>query len=571
MNMIYKIADNITSPIGRTTEENYQAVKKGQTALAYYEDQWCIPEPFTAAVFSDTENEELSQAGLTRFESLVFTSVQKALEGTSVNVSNDHVVFILSTTKGNVDLLGKKDIHPAILHPGESARRISKALGIKSQPIVVCNACISGLSAIILAERLLEQHQYDYAIVCGADVLSRFVISGFQSFKSMDARECRPYDIERLGMNLGEAAATMILTASAQTEAAAWTISKGVIRNDAFHISTPSNKAEGAWRCLEAVMSGEQPDELAVVNAHGTATMFMDQMESVAVERAGLNSLPVNSYKGYYGHTLGAAGVLETILTMHATDDHTIIGTRGFEELGVSGKILVSAENQPTDRQSFIKLISGFGGSNAALLATKVPHSVSQENRKTGTLHQTHHVSITPGCVAIDGVAHTYQTSGKEMLTELYKKEVGDYPKFYKMDMLSRLGFIAAELLLKSEGKQRLEADEHRAVILFNHSSSIHADAQYLDSIKDPENYFPSPSLFVYTLPNIVTGEIAIRNHYYGETSFYILAEEDASLIAHVQQASLSDPMTESMISGWLDYEDDTNFKADMYILDTGL
>ena len=323
--MVYKIADNITSPIGRTTEENYQAVKNGRTALAYYDGQWGIPEPFTAAIFSDLENAELSQAGLTRFESLVYTSVQKALEDTSVNVSNDRVVFILSTTKGNVDLLGEKDISPAILHPGESARRISKAFGIKSQPIVVCNACISGLSAIILAERLLEQHQYDYAIVCGADVLSRFVISGFQSFKSMDARECRPYDIERLGMNLGEAAATMILAVSAQMGASAWTISKGVIRNDAFHISTPSNKAEGAWRCLETVMSGEQPEELAVVNAHGTATMFMDQMESVAVERADLNSLPVNSYKGYYGHTLGAAGVLETILTMHATEKANLL------------------------------------------------------------------------------------------------------------------------------------------------------------------------------------------------------------------------------------------------------
>ena len=136
--MVYKIADNITSPIGRTTEENYQAVKNGRTALAYYDGQWDIPEPFTAAIFSDLENAELSQAGLTRFESLVYTSVQKALEDTSVNVSNDRVVFILSTTKGNVDLLGEKDIPPAILHPGESARRISKALGIKSLPIVVC-------------------------------------------------------------------------------------------------------------------------------------------------------------------------------------------------------------------------------------------------------------------------------------------------------------------------------------------------------------------------------------------------------------------------------------------------
>jgi 3-oxoacyl-[acyl-carrier-protein] synthase-1 len=146
---------------------------------------------------------------------------------------------------------------------------------------------------------------------------------------------------------------------------------------------------------------------------------------------------------------------------------------------------------------------------------------------------------------------------------------VGDYPKFFKMDMLSRLGFIASELLLKREGKDRLNEDEHRAVILFNHSSSLQADTQYLETIKDDDNYFPSPSLFVYTLPNIVTGEIAIRNHYHGETSFYILAEEDTGLMQQVQQTALCDPMTESMMTGWLDYEDDTNYKADLYILET--
>ena len=566
--MIYKIADNIISPIGQTTEDNYRAVKKGQAALAYYDSQWGIPEPFTASVFSDSESEQLLQPGLTRFESLVYASVKKALDNCPVDISSDKVVFILSTTKGNIELLGEEGVSPAVLHPGESARRICGALGIETQPIVVCNACISGLSAIILAERLLEQNLYDYAIVCGADVLNRFVVSGFQSFKSMDARACRPYDIERLGMNLGEAAATMILASSPQAGTPSWAILKGAVRNDAFHISTPSNKAEGAFRCLEAVMSGGHAEELAVVNAHGTATLFMDQMESVAIERAGLTDIPVNSYKGYYGHTLGAAGILETILTMHAVDDHTVIGTRGFEELGVSGRIQVSAESQATDRQSFIKLISGFGGCNAALLATKCPYPDAQMRKSP--LVKTHQVSITPGSVTIDGISQSYQMPAKEMLTELYKREVGDYPKFYKMDMLCRLGFIATELLLKSEGRGRLAADEHRAVILFNHSSSLHADTRYLESIKDPDNYFPSPSLFVYTLPNIVTGEIAIRNHYHAETSFYILAEEDESLISQVQQASLCDPMTGSMISGWLDYEDDTNFKADLYIIDTG-
>ena len=154
------------------------------------------------------------------------------------------------------------------------------------------------------------------------------------------------------------------------------------------------------------------------------------------------------------------------------------------------------------------------------------------------------------------------------MLTRIYKQSVGNYPKYYKMDMLSRLGFIASEMLLTAEGKERFTENEQRAVILFNHSSSIHADTSYLETIKDTDNYFPSPSLFVYTLPNIVTGEIAIRNQYHGETSFYILPEKDETVISQIQHAAFRDPMTHSMITGWLDYEDDAHFVADMYILD---
>ena len=563
--MAYKIADNITSPIGLTTEENYQAVKLGRSSLTHYDRRWGIPEPFTASIFSDAQNEALKTAQLTRFESLVATSVKQALEETDLDAGDPRVVFILSTTKANIELLGQTGTSAEMLHPGESARRICEVLGINTKPIVVCNACISGLAAIILAERLLAQKVYDYAIVTGADVLNRFVISGFQSFKSMDANPCKPFDIERLGMNLGEAAATIILSAQARSDG--WTIGDGTIRNDAHHISTPSNKGEGAWRCLTPLLEETKAEELAVVNAHGTATMFMDQMESVAIERAGLTGVEVNSYKGYYGHTLGAAGVLETILTMRATDDHTIIGTRGFEELGVSGKIQVTAENQPTDKHSFIKLISGFGGSNAAIIATREPKMPSIQTPKKW--EKTHEVIITPTGVMTDGTPYPSEATGKALLTDIYRKEVGDYPKFFKMDMLSRLGFIASELLLNLEGKERFTDNGHRAVILFNHSSSLQTDTLYLESIKDDDNYFPSPSLFVYTLPNIVTGEIAIRNHYHGETSFFILAEEDEAQIQLIQQAASSDPTTDSMITGWLDYEDEQNFKADIYILDT--
>ena len=554
--MVYRIADNITSPLGMTSAQNFQAVKAGRTALASHEGLWDIPEPFTAAILPKELNDQIARKGLTRFESMVIASASEALAKTEFEISSPRVVFILSTTKANVELLGTPMATSAMMHPGESAKRIAKHLGIETEPIVVCNACVSGLSALILAERLLTQKFYDYAIVTGADVLSRFVISGFQSFKSMDANPCRPYDIERLGMNLGEAAATMILAGEPTGQQDGWTLLQGTIRNDAHHISTPSNKGEGAYRAMVPLLQQVNKDELALVNAHGTATMFMDQMEAVALDRAGLSDIPVNSYKGYFGHTLGAAGVLETILTMHALDDHTILGTRGFQELGVSVPIQVSAEAKPTDKRTFLKLISGFGGSNAALLVTADDQTQIQQP-KTPQTHQTHRVTITPEGLTIDGKVQPTTAIGKSLLTELYRSHVGDYPKFHKMDGLSKLGFLTSELLMRCDHDGQQTEDEQRAVILFNHSASIDTDQHYLASIL-PEDYFPSPSLFVY----------AIRHHLHGETSFYSLASRNEQLMTRIQQAALSDSATTSMITGWIDYEDETHFCADMYILD---
>ena len=179
----------------------------------------------------------------------------------------------------------------------------------------------------------------------------------------------------------------------------------------------------------------------------------------------------------------------------------------------------------------------------------------------------THTVLILPNAVELDGRSLPIDATGKDLLKALYHQYVGDYPKFYKMDGLSRLGFVASELLLQAEGGERFVPCEDRAVIFFNHSSSLSADRKYLESIADPENFFPSPSVFVYTLPNIVTGEIAIRNHYYGETSFYILSERSEQQMERIIRASSLDPATHSVLTGWLDYEDDDHFVAEIKII----
>lgn len=552
--MAYIISDNILSPLGSTSAENYRAVREGRSSLAEYPaGSRGVPEAFCASLFSEGQNEAMMTAGLTSFESAVAVSARKAIADSGIAVEGGRTVLILSTTKGNTDLTS----------PADSAWRIARALGITTQPIVVCNACISGLAAVILGKRLIEAGLYDYAVVCGSDRQGKFIISGFQSLKALSPEPCRPFDIERLGLNLGEAAATVVMSRERRTEND-WCVASGAVRNDAYHVSAPSRKGEGLYRALRYVAEGKDKERLAFVNAHGTATMFNDQMESVALQRMGYTDIPVNALKGYYGHTMGAAGLLELVVSMRAAEDGYVVGTRGFDEPGVSGDIRVSSEGCSTGKRDFVKMLSGFGGCNAAVWASR--EAAADAADYDSAFRKTHSVRITPDGAFVDGCKIEAEGRGSEMLTNLYKTRIGGYAKYYKMDRLSRLGFVASELLLKAEGAARFEEREDRAVVFFNHSSSVDSDRKYLQSIENADNYFPSPSVFVYTLPNIVTGEIAMRNKYYGETSFYILTERNETLMTDVMRATFSDRITRSAVGGWIDYADDENFIADISI-----
>lgn len=572
--MAYIIADNIISPLGETSEENYLSVKAGRSGIRAYEPETCnIPEGFYASLlFEDFETLALKSA------QKAIANAQKTMGNAQLELKGKRTAFILSSTKGNIE----ENISLA-----DSAQRIASQLGIDAKPIVVCNACISGLSALILGNRLIDSDLYDAAIVCGCDTPRQFILSGFQSLKALSPEPCRPFDMERMGLNLGEAAATLILSKN-PIQGNSWRMGDGFIRNDAFHISTPSKTADGLYLSLQRTLESftkeisstcEQIDmkaHLAFINAHGTATLFNDQMESVAIGRAGLSELPANAYKSFWGHTMGAAGILETIISMKAIGDDTILGTRGFSELGVSGKMNICAENRPTDKKGFIKMLSGFGGCNATIWAAKKPErenialsQIEQQNREFTT---THTIRITPEEVILDQrkLWERKEELGKQegqehhsLLTSLYKQMIGNYPKFYKMDGLSRLGFVASEILLNAE---KGETDKERAIIFFNHSSSIDSDRNYKESINDKDNYFPSPSIFVYTLPNIVTGEIAIRNHFHGETSFFILPDKDERMMEEILQASCRDDQSKSFLTGWIDYEDERHFEADLKI-----
>lgn len=372
--MIYRIGSHLITPLGEGASHNVDLLLEGKSMLSAHADMFGLPEECMVSVFprditDEIGNDPKGKDQYSFFERLCIYSAGKAIRDAGIDPTDARTVFILSSTKGNVEYLAD-DLDDPRCYIAGSADRIARYFGNSNRPIVASNACISGVCGQIAAVRALLANRYDRAIVIGCDVLSRFIISGFQSFKALSPEECRPYDRDRKGLNLGEAVATLILERGHDWEGK-WVYASSSIHNDANHISGPSRTGEGSWRVLRDMLADVGADELAFVNTHGTATAYNDEMESIAIHRADLDSVPVNGLKGYYGHTLGAAGVLETLLSMEAVDRGIVLPTRGFESQGTSYRVDVDNNPRVTDKKAFFKILSGFGGSNAGIAYRK--------------------------------------------------------------------------------------------------------------------------------------------------------------------------------------------------------
>lgn len=381
--MVYQISDNIISSLGFSSEENYQAVKHGKSGVQFYENKFGLHEPFVASLIDDEKLEEafckLKQTEnqrYTKFEKSLIVSIQRSLQQTEIDPADNDVLFIISTTKGNVDLLEDlKSFEPERIYLWRSAQLIASFFCNKNKPVVVSNACISGSVAQISASRFLESGKYKYIIVAGADMLSKFIISGFQSFKALSLKPCKPFDKNRNGLNLGEAAATIIYGKENDVSMLpknSIVLSAGFIANDANHISGPSRTGAGLSLAIDKTLKNIDLNDIGFVNAHGTATLYNDDMESMAIAANQLQNHPINSLKGYFGHTLGAAGVLEAIVSSYALKDDMVLKSNGLYEIGTVCPLRVTTENEMCSKKHFLKLMSGFGGCNAAALFTKI-------------------------------------------------------------------------------------------------------------------------------------------------------------------------------------------------------
>lgn len=549
----YITKSSLISALGFTTAEHLEAMRHYQSGIRRHAPGRISDFSLQAATLAEeTLCKRIAEHQLesySRMEQLFILTIEELLCNTGVNLQDESCGIILSTTKGNIADLNPTEPLRESDYLWGMAETIQHHFRIKNRIHIVSNACISGVSALVSAKRFLEYGVYKQVIVAGGDCLSHFITSGFHSFKSLSEEPCRPYDKHRNGLTLGEACGAMLLSNEGRDTDVL--LSGGAISNDANHISGPSRTGDGLYFAMQQAMDEAKvtPQEISFINAHGTATGYNDEMESKAIAWAELQNVPIQSLKPYFGHTLGASGVIESILCVEQLKEGVLFGTLGFKELGVPFPLNVSAEHRIIPMRHALKTASGFGGCNAAIVLT-----LPQFAKPTVTppLPQTRVIKMVEIAdrqiklndkVVFQSDEQTFALFIREAFKELGESKL----KFYKMDDLCKLAYVTAAHLLKGITIQPKKS----GVLLANSAASLHTDLRHQELINQAGDAAASPTLFVYTLPNVSIGELCIRHKIQGENTFFI--EKQCSweeLERHARIAMAKNGLTDVII-GW--------------------
>jgi 3-oxoacyl-[acyl-carrier-protein] synthase-1 len=354
---MYIGAESIVSPLGKSAEDVFRKISSGISSLA--EKRGVIQSSFTP--------NELELLPLMR-ESIL-DSISKINKD---YLSKTRTLLIVSTTKGEINLINS-DISKAHLY--YLSRELSHEFDCIDKGIVLSTACVSGLQSLIIANDMISNGFFENVIICGGDLVSNFVIEGFTSFYALSSAPCKPFDKDRKGLNIGEAVSTIIMSKNENIfNYTPFRFLGGCSINDANHISAPHRDAEGLIRSIENSLEicDLSVEDIDFINAHGTATVYNDGMEATAFSKLGFNNTPINSLKGFFGHTLGAAGVIEVAVSLQSMRNNLLLECKGFNSQSFEKELDILTENRKLEINTILKTSSGFGGFNASAIIQKI-------------------------------------------------------------------------------------------------------------------------------------------------------------------------------------------------------
>jgi 3-oxoacyl-(acyl-carrier-protein) synthase len=354
---------------------------------------------------------------------------------------------------------------------------------------------------------------------------------------------------------LGEAAGAVILTTDeALSDEGKVRLAGGAISNDANHISGPSRTGDGLYYAIANAMreAGVAKEDVGFVNTHGTATRYNDEMESKAVAWAELTDKPLNSLKGYIGHTLGASGVVEAILSAEELKSGYIFGTKGFTSSDTPHTLTLSSEEQKIEGRCCVKSASGFGGCNAAIVLDMEPRTRAIPERTRAAKVVAEYELPQSDMPFAEFIRGEFKSFGESNM------------KFYKMSDMSKALYVAVERLLAVESMADVEPTR-RAIVLANRSASLDADVIHQQILNQHLAEGASPAAFVYTLANVAAGEMCIRHKIQGDNTFFI-DNEDRGVEEEYARALIERGDMDVVIAGWCDYLNE-NWKVNVKLL----
>ena len=385
-------ASNTITSLGFSTTRHVEQIKANQIGISIYPGGDLYPTPVPLSLVDSRKlldlfreylhktKPDLQLDSFTRSEMLHILSIADVLKSSGLDITDSRTLIILATLKANMDLIGETKRPPTIESDRVYLWKWGEFLGsffnASNRPLVVSNACISGLLAILIGSRLIKAGRYDHVIAAGGDILTEFAVSGFQSFQSISPKPCRPFDAARDGLSLGEGCGTIVLSRNHSLCGIPEKIvvAGGACTNDAHHISGPLRTGESFYVAIRRALeeASLDPQDIDYISAHGTGTDYYDETEAKALSWAGLENVPVNSFKGYFGHTLGAAGIIESALAVASMRNNELYRSAGFENPGTSQPINILTHYVIKEANHCLKTASGFGGCNAAAVFKKI-------------------------------------------------------------------------------------------------------------------------------------------------------------------------------------------------------
>jgi 3-oxoacyl-(acyl-carrier-protein) synthase len=297
------------------------------------------------------------------------------ISGTTVGGMDQSEIFyqqyLRNRSSGKISLVSSHDC-------GDSTEKIADCLGVRGFLSTINTACSSSANAIMLGARMIKQGRTQRVIAGGSDSLTKFTINGFNSLMILDRNQCKPFDENRNGLNLGEGSAFIVLESADAVKPDA--VILGEVTGygnacDAFHQTASSPDGHGAYLSMQLALkeSGLTADKISYINTHGTGTKNNDLSEGIAIERLFGSSIPpCSSTKSYTGHTLGAAGAIEAVISLLAIQHQCIFPNLNFadkmQELGFSP---VNSFMPHVPLHHVMSNSFGFGGNNSSLIFSK--------------------------------------------------------------------------------------------------------------------------------------------------------------------------------------------------------